>query len=231
MPHYIILAVILLALYGAGLYALRYIKDKRWPNIVFPFVIFLPYLYVVIAMYLDVGFHDWNFQNTLPTANVSPFTFCLTLLTLVMPKKAKECVYTLIALLSLGVFVAGLLTCVSNAARDYAFHWTITLDSVAHVLLSLFGVYLVKSGQVRLEPRKCLFSGLLIVGVAVVMLALNLIFHTAFFGLSLYGEHNIYNMVLVENGYLSAGVYFVGLCAVLTVGYFYQKGLKSLKKL
>ena len=230
MPHYLILAVILLALYVAGLYALRYVKDKRWPNIVLPPMIFTCYLYVVITMYLDVGFHDWNFQNTLPTANVSPFTYCLALLSLVLPKKAKEYVYTLISLLSFGVLGAGMLSCISNAARDYAFHWTITLDSFAHVALSWFGVYLVKSGQVRLEPRKCLFSGLFIVGVAVVMMLLNVIFHTNFFGLSFRGEHNIYNMVLCESAYLSAGIYFLGLCAVLTVGYFYQKWLKALKK-
>ncbi|MBR2320715.1 MAG: hypothetical protein IKA57_01095 [Clostridia bacterium] len=230
MPHYLIIAAVLLALYAVGIYALRYIRDKRWPNVAFPIVIFIFYLYVVITMYLDVGFHDWNFQNTLPTANVSPFTYCLALLTLVLPKKVKEYIYTLIALLSFGLLVAGMLTCFSNAARDYAFHWTITFDSLAHVLLSLFGVYLVKSGQVRLEQKKCLFSGLIIVGVAVVMLVLNLIFHTAFFGLSLHGKHNIYNMVLCESGYLSAGLYFIGLCAVLTLGYFYQKGLQALKK-
>lgn len=229
MPHYLITAVVLTALYVVGLYGLRFIQHQKWANILFPIVVFLPYLYGVIYMYIDVGVKDWNFLNTLPTANVSPFMYCLTLLTIVMPTKAKDYAFTLIALLSLGVFCAGMLTCVSNALRDYAFHWTIALDSFAHVALSLFGVYLVKSGQASLEIKHSLISGLLIVGVAVVMLILNLIFHTSFFGLNLYGNHNIYNMVLFANGYVSAGMYFVGLCVVLMLGYGYQKLLQRSK--
>ena len=229
MTHYIITAAVLTALYVAGIYGLRYVHNQKWLNVFFPILVFLPYLYGVIYMYIDVGVQDWNFLNTLPTANVSPFMYCLTLLTIVMPRKGKEYVYTLIALLSLGVFCAGMLSCVSNALRDYAFHWTIVLDAFAHVVLSLFGVYLVKSGQASIAIKHSVLSGLLIVGVAVVMLVLNLIFHTSFFGLNLYGNHNIYNMVLFANGYVSAVMYFVGLCAVLAIGYVYQKLLQQIK--
>lgn len=229
MPHYLITAAVLLMLYAGGIYAMRYFHNPRWLNIAFPFFIFLPYLYGVIAMYLDVGVQDWNFQNTLPTANVSPFTYCLALLTLVLPKKAKEYVYTLISLLAFGVLCAGMITCVFNATRDYAFHWTIALDSFAHVALSLFGVHLVQSGQVQLEIKKSLLSGAIIVGVAVVMLLLNVIFHTSFFGLSLHGNHNIYNVVICQNAYLSACLYFAGLCTVLCIGYVYQTFLNKTK--
>ncbi|MBE7080716.1 MAG: hypothetical protein E7371_05715 [Clostridiales bacterium] len=229
MPHYVITAIALTALYVSGIYGLRYIRSQRLANILFPIIVFLPYLYGVIYMYIDVGVKDWNFLNTLPTANVSPFMCCLTLLTIFMPKKVKEYVFTLIALLSLGVFCAGMLTCVSNALRDYAFHWMIALDSFAHVALSLFGVCLVKSGQASLEIKHSLTSGLLIVGVAGIMLILNLIFHTSFFGLNLYGNHNIYNMVLFAKGYVSAMMYFVGLCVVLMLGYGYQKLLQRSK--
>ena len=231
MPHYIFTALALFALYVAGVYALKYCNNQKVMNVVFPLMIFIPYLYGVIAMYLDVGVKDWNFQNTLPTANVSPFTYCLALLTLVLPKKAKEYVFTLIALLSLGVLCAGMLTCIFNAMRDYAFHWTITLDSFAHVVLSLFGVYLIKSCQASLDIKKCLYSGGIIVGAAVLMLILNVIFHTAFFGLSLHGKHNIYNVVVCNNGYLSAFLYFTGLGVVLVTGYIYQRLLNREKKI
>lgn len=231
MSNYIIAAAVLTILYVAGIYGLRYVHNQKWINVLFPILVFLPYLYGVIYMYIDVGVKDWNFLNTLPTANVSPFMYCLSLLTIVLPKKAKEYVFTLIALLSLGVFCAGMLTCVFNAMRDYAFHWTIALDSFAHVALSLFGIYLVKSGQASIEMKHSVFSGLIIVGVAVVMLVLNLIFHTSFFGLNLYGNHNIYNMVLFANGYVSAVMYFVGLGCILTAGYFYQKLLQRKQKI
>lgn len=54
----------------------------------------------------------------------------------------------------------------------------------------------------------------------------NLLFPTGTF--LLYGNHNIYNFVVCENGYLSAAIYFCGLCGIFTVGYFYQKLLKKI---
>ena len=49
--------------------------------------------------------------------------------------------------------------------------------------------------------------------------ALYVIFDNAFFGLSLFGKHNIYNMVIVDNSYLSALLYFIGLIGVTLLGY------------
>ena len=53
------------------------------------------------------------------------------------------------------------------------------------------------------------------------MMIVNVIFDTAFFGLSLNGKHNIYNFVLTNNAYLSAALYFFGLICVLGLGYLY----------
>jgi multisubunit Na+/H+ antiporter MnhG subunit len=84
-------------------------------------------------------------------------------------------------------------------------------------------VYLIKSGQVELNKKNALVSGAIIVGVAIFMLVLNVIFDTAFFGLSLNGKHSIYNVVLVESSYLSAVLYFLGLFGVLSMGYIYSR--------
>jgi hypothetical protein len=94
---------------------------------------------------------------------------------------------------------------------------------MAHILISLFGVYLVKTGQVELNKRSCILSSMIIIGSAVGMMILNIIFDTAFFGLSLNGKHNIYNNILTDSSYLSAALYFIGLCAVLGMGYLYSR--------
>ena len=80
----------------------------------------------------------------------------------------------------------------------------------------------------ELKVKQSLISGSLIVGVAVIMMILSVIFDTAFFGLSLNGKHNIYNMQIVSNSYLSALIYFSGLVFALCLGYFFQLGLKCL---
>lgn len=200
-------------------------KNKSW-NVLFTLVVFGLYAYCLLSIYIDVGADDWNFTNALPTANVSPFTFACVGLSLFFPRIIKYRFLTLLSLLSVGMLAASLIECVSYFLRGYAFHYVIGMDVAAHVVLSLYGVYLVESEQVETDVKNVFLSGCIILLVAVVMLALNAIFHTSFFGLSVYGDHNIYGMVLTKDRVLSALLYFTGLCDILLIGNFYLHLLK-----
>lgn len=224
---YSITLILLIVFYILGIYLTKYIKCKHIFTILFPFAVWLAYISCVVSMGIKAGITDWNFTNTLPTANVSPFMYCLTAFIWAFPKKCRKYLYGLIALLSLGMLCAGALNCIFNVMRNYKFHWEIGLDTFIHGAISWFGVYLVKTKQVDLDVKTSLISGSIIVGVACVMLLTNLLLHTSFFGLSLYGNHNIYNVVVCKNGYLSAGIYFIGLSAVLCVGRVFQKLLNG----
>lgn len=220
---YLISLIVLIPLYIIGIFFIDKLKKTKIVNTIFILLIYSLYLFVVIRMLINVGVKDWNFQNTLPTANVSPFMFNLVFISLFLPKKVKKVIYTLVCLLSLGMVIAGSFSFIGNYLRNYKFHLTIFFDTLAHFLLSLFGIYLIKTKQIELTKKMVTISSLFIVFVAIIMLILNLIFKTSFFGLNLYGNHNIYNMVLVKNKYLSTLIYFVGLNLVLIIGYFYQK--------
>lgn len=75
-----------------------------------------------------------------------------------------------------------------------------------------------------------LIAGSIIVVVALIMMTMNVLFDTSFFGLSLNGKHNIYLVVLTDNSYLSALIYFTGLTTILFLGFFYHGFLpKALK--
>ena len=228
--NYLILFFVLLVLYIAAiLLSKRLSSHKTVVNLVLVMLIAASYLNIVLYTYIDVGPYDWNFKNALPTANVSPFMFTTTLVMWIFPKSVRKYLLTLVSLLSFGMLVAGLGGCLDYVMRDYAFHWHIAFDCAAHVLISLWGVYLIKSGQVELTPKRVICGGSIIVGVAIIMLILNTIFKTSFFGLSVYGDHNIYNIRIFESGVVSILVYFIGLCFVLCLGYYYQKVL-SIKK-
>ena len=221
MP-YIISMILLIAAYVAVIPCMKYMKNTRLWNSIFSVLTVLCYLFVVIKMYCSVGIHDWNFQNTLPVANVSPFMFFSVMLIHLFPVKIKKHFYLLVSLLSVGMFASPILGCIYNASISYKFHLSFLSDYIAHIALSLWGVYVVKSGQVTLSKRNTLISGGIIVSVAFVMMILNVIFDTAFFGLSLNGKHNIYNNVLTKSSYLSALLYFAGVIFVLGIGYLYS---------
>ena len=220
---YIITIIALLVFYIVAIYMMKYVRHPRVLNYVFIALVYIPYVSLCTIVYRDVGFYDWNFRNTLPVANVSPFMFSLMPILLILPKKAKEYVFLLISLLSVGMLVSTILGCAYNASINYKFHFHFLLDYVAHILLSLFGIHLIRSKQVEFNVKNCLISSSVIFAAATVMVILNLIFDTSFFGLSLRGKHNIYNNVLVSNSYLSALLYYLGLGVVLMLGYIVSK--------
>lgn len=227
---YIVAAGCFVAFYILWVKNMGRIGCHRLVNMIASLSVYLMYLSLMYVVYSDVGFYDWNFQNTLPMANVSPFMFSVMPLTWILPKGAKKYLYLLISLLSVGMLFSAISSSLYNAIIGYKFHWHFMLDYVAHLILSAWGIYLVKSGQVSLGKRECLISGSLIVGVAAIMMGLNVMLDTAFFGLSLNGKHNIYNNVIVDSSALSALIYFVGLVVVLLLGYGFNKILSKTYK-
>lgn len=226
---YILALCILILFYIGVVYAMKYMKNVKVWNIVFTLVTFIAYITVVIVVYLDVGFRDWNFQNTLPVANVSPFMFASLPFSFVLPKKIRKYYFLLVSLLIVGMFFSAVFNCVYNTVISYKFHFHFLLDYIAHVVLSLWGVYLVKTKQVELTKKDITITFIVMLSIITLMLILNVIFDTSFFGLSLNGKHNIYNNVIVESSYLSALIYYIGVVVVLFMGLGAQK-LLNLKK-
>lgn len=220
---YLITLFVLIGVYGLVVYLMKFMTNKKLTNLIFCLFIWILYIVYVIIIYNDVGKEDWNFLNTLPVANVSPFMFSIIPFILLLPEKAEKYAFTLVSLLCVGMFLSTCLNCVRLYAINYMFHPHFLLDYIPHFALSLWGIYLVRSEQVSLNKKECIFGGLIIVSVATIMLVLNIIFDTSFFGLSLNGKHNIYNNVLVSNSYLSAFIYFSGLIVVLTLGFGVSK--------
>ena len=207
--YYIITFFVLVGIYVLILNLMKYMKKVKAWNLLFAFFVYIPYVMLVLIVYSDVGINDWNFLNTLPVANVSPFMFSLVPVILLLPKNTKKYFLLLISLLSVGMFFSTAFNCFYYASIGYKFHFHFVLDYISHVFLSLWGVYLIKSKQINLDRKSSFISSLIIVLSALVMMFLNLIFDTAFFGLSLNGKHNIYNNVLVQNSIISEIIYLV----------------------
>lgn len=209
---------------------MKHFKNIKVTNIIFIGITFVCYLLVVLIAFIKNGLYDWNFLNTLPTANVSPFIFCISPLFFVFPQKIKKYLGALFALLTIGMFLSPIISSVYYFSISYQFHFSFAIDYIAHFSFALFGIYLVHSKQVELTFKNALIGAAIIIVVALMMVVINLIFDTSFFGLSLRGKHNIYNQVLVDNSYLSTLIYFSGLLTILAAGFGLQKLLLKLMK-
>ena len=83
---YLVTIVVLLLSYVGVLFLFSFFKKKTLTNVILISIIFVCYISNVIIAYVKNGPLDWNFTNTLPTANVSPFMFAVCPLYLVLPK-------------------------------------------------------------------------------------------------------------------------------------------------
>ena len=123
-----ILALLLLCIaYVACLFLMKHMRNFKLFNFLFGCFVYIPYVMLCIIVYTDVGFHDWNFQNTLPVSNVSPFMFSILPLLLILPKRLKKHLFLLISLLSVGMFLSTVLGCIYNASIGYKFHFQFLL--------------------------------------------------------------------------------------------------------
>ncbi len=220
---YIGIIVPLLIIYVCLILNMGRIKNTKVANFIFFAVTFLFYILYLLKLANDVGIHNYYFYESLATANISPFMFTIMPLIYFSKGKLQKHLYLLVSLLSVGMLLSPVLNAVSYAIKGTTFGIIFACDFIAHLSLSLWGVYLVKSGQVKLTKKDSLISSMIIIGVCDVMMVLNLIFDTSFFGLSLTGKHHIYYNVIVDNSHLSAMIYFIGLCGVLVLGYLYCK--------
>jgi len=206
------------------------VQFRKFSDVDFPFLIFILYFIGIVLLLLQVGFKNWDYVTLLPLGNVGPFMFFTLPFLFVLPKKIRKYYLTLVALLSPAMLIYGLMrgvVLIATATKSYA---TYVIDIICHTLFSLYGVYLVRSEQVDIDIKHSLISSAIILVVALFMLALNAIFHTHFFGLSLYGDHSIYSLIFLDSAALSVLLYFVLLVVALGIGYLFQKYLGAALK-
>ncbi len=226
MVYYILAVLLSIVLYAIGLVFMKYlVKYRKFSDIDFPFMIFILYFIEIVLLLVEAGVENWDYFTLLPLGNIGPFMFFTLPFLFLLPKKVRKYYLTLVVLLSPAMLIYGLfdgIVLVISGRQAYA---TYVIDIFAHALFAVYGVYLVRSGQVDFDVKKSLISGSVILGVALLMLVLNAIFRTPFFGLSLYGEHNIYNIIFLKSAALSIILYFVGVAVALVIGYFFGKYL------
>ncbi len=193
---------------------------RETTNLVFVWGIFSLYL---LTFFILLFTHETDaklFQNALPIANISPFVFFTLPLALLPP--FKKVLFPLITFLSVGMIFSIEISNIRFIESNTSYNFALTLDGLAHVGYTLFGIYLVVSHQVRLNLRSFLLGGVSILSVVAAILVLNYILHTSFFGLNLYGEHSIYELVICSSSILSATIYILGLIFFLILGYVFQ---------
>ena len=153
--------------------------------------------------------------------NISPFTFTFMPAIFILGKKTKNGFLSAIAFLSVGMFGAMLITpqhaylfsFATKAGFDYLF------DALCHLNCSLFGIYLVASGQIKLTYKNLVSSTIFMYSVITFGVIMNYLFHTSNFGMNPYGGFSIYMIDIFEEFWATLLAYYVGVFLVLSIGF------------
>ena len=162
--------------------------------------------------------------------NISPFTFTFMPFLWLFRGKVAEFFKSAIAFLSVGMIVAMMVTPQhaylvnfnNTAGVDYL------LDALCHLNCSLFGIYLVLTGQVRLTYKNFVRSVIFMYSAITLVVAFNYLYGTNFFGMCPYGGYSIYMFNLFEDYWATLLAYYLGVMLVLYVGFEFNLAINKL---
>ncbi len=157
-----------------------------------------------------------------PLGNLSPFLFTMAFFAILLPERDRVVFRTVAGIMCLAMIGAGYYNSLTRLFMAEPWLYTcIVFDNFGHILFGLYGFYILRNRVVIYDRKTKIFSCSFVLGTALLMLILNAIFGTSFFGLNLYGNHNIYNLVLTKSSALSAVLYFIGLSGLLAIGWHF----------
>ena len=162
----------------------------------------------------------WLDEGWLTLGNVSPLMFTMILLTPFMKESIKNYVYSALAFLSVGMFLAMLISpehsYIFNINREASFLYA--SEAVAHMVCSFYGLFLVMTDKVKPDFKHWTRSAIFMYSIITFGVILNFVFHKDHFGMDPYGGASIYMLDIFGSFWATLVAYYFGVALVLTVG-------------
>ena len=177
---------------------------------------------VIFYFIWNVGMYEsgWLEDGFATLENISPMIFTVIPLTVFMNEKTKQCAYSAIAFLWVGMFVAFFVS--PEQAYIVGDHKDATLvytgEALCHMLASLFGIYLILTKQVKPNFQSWRRSLLFMYSVILFGVFVNYVFHVDHFGMDPYGKYSIYFIDIFGTFEATFAAYLFGVLLVLTLG-------------
>ena len=187
--------------------------------------------FYVLLIVTDGQYHHWDEATILdvhPLSKMSPFLFATALLAEFLPQTIKKYYHTILSSLLLAMAAVGIFASLADGMMNDMNYFVVWMyfDAVSHLTIALFGLWLAISGQLSFERKVLVRSLGILYAFLLLLIVLNLIFKTNFFGLTTYGGHNIYGVV-IDPWILSFVAYFAGITVISLAGWFVCKALAA----
>ena len=192
-------------------------------------------IFIIINVLLFVAYNLNDFYRngkfeSLTFDQISPFTFTTLPLSYLFSKKVRDAQFSAVAFLSLGMFIAMMIS--PQHAFLVSFRQDATLlfvlDTLLHLNCSLFGIYLIASGQVLLNAKSLKRSLIYMYSVITFVVFMNFCFKLNYFGMGPYRNFAIYMFDFFDSYWITLLVYVLGVGLVLSLGFEFNYILQLL---
>ena len=217
--HIIEMVGAMVLLYFASLLIICLYRDRintRIANAMFIIADFVFFAFWTYSAYQK----GWIVDGFLTFGNISPLMFTTIIFLPLFNAKVRSFAESAIAYLSLGMFLAMLI----SPEHAYLFSFlaeadlNYTAETACHMLCSLFGLYLIISGQVKVNYKTLLKAMAYLYSVISFAVVLNFVFHRSYFGMDPYGDYGIYMIDIFGSFPATLAAYYLGIFVVLGLG-------------
>ena len=228
----IIKTAVALLVFVGGVILLPFLNKRNVNKMLINYILSGTALFFYLLLIIFNGiYHKWDMQtiqDVNPLSKMSPFIFATVFFINFAPKTIKKYYYTILSTLILAMAGVGIFAALVDGLMndmDYFVIW-MYFDSFSHISIALLGLWLVISNQITYERKMLLKCLMTLYSFLMILVIINIIFRTNFFGLSVYGEHNIYGIV-IDPWILSFAVYFAGLTGIVAADWFLCKAIAN----
>lgn len=200
--------------------------NTRLGNTIFIIADLVFFFFWNYAGYLE----GWLKDGFMTFGNISPFIMTLIPLTTLFSQKVREYCNAAIAFLWMGMFIALMIS--PEHAYIFSFNTEASLlytaEAACHLLASVYGFYLMISGQVRCDFKSWVKAIICLYSVITFGVILNFLFHTNNFQMDPYGGASIYMIDIFGGFWTTLAAYYLGVMLVLTIGMQAGYGIQRL---
>ena len=204
----------------AALFLLCLFREKLKAPIVNPLFLVADAIFLFAWTY--AMFEHNGLKNGFMTLdNISPYICTVIPFTPLLDKKVKNFVYSGIAFLSFGMFVAMFI----SPEVEYLFNYhqdakfIHVSEAACHLIMSIYGFYLILSDKVKINLKNYTRALIFIYASIGFGVFLNFFFHRSYFGMNMYGDYSIYFMDLFGSFEITFLAYILGVFFTITAGY------------
>lgn len=227
MPMMMML-IILVLIYFASLTAI--LLFHKYMNPKYTIIFFTITNFIFFAGYYINEYHRKGHFEFLTFDQISPFMFTMACLSILMKENIRKIFLEASALLSLGMFVAGLISAQEAYLSSHHIdaNMLYVLDTLLHLNFSLFGTYLFVSNTIEINLKSIKRASFFLYSAIGFAIVCNFLFHKNYFGMGYYGNYGIYMIRIFETYWATLIVYILGIFLVLMIGYEYIYILRKL---